>query len=329
MQPKFVLMLGPRDWCACSWQFLTKQRNIFAKRSVFPHLVLAAGGLGEDAGLAPRGQNRRGDRMGSARRQSRDGHVGVLHRRPPQTVRHPSQWPQRCGPQPALPVDPFRWAQLEVSCLHYIVCHRSPRYAFPRPVHCRVTIGSKLKKKKNSIDRYWINLMENLHWMEVLRGTKWLCVLNSAANLQNFVWVPVFHPANVCAIEGRSRLLPRSAAATGSQLCQWIVWWVQHRSNCFSPPSRGAAGHISAQRVALQTQQSGRKTGVSVASFIEELVVRRELTDNFCFYNENYDSVKGQFRVGSRTLITLSHWCYKHAAGFLTSQVLTSGRRRP
>lgn len=58
--------------------------------------------------------------------------------------------------------------------------------------------------------------------------------------------------------------------------------------------------------MALQTQQSGRKTGVSVASFIEELVVRRELTDNFCFYNKNYDSVKGQFRVG--TLITLSSW---------------------
>lgn len=61
-------------------------------------------------------------------------------------------------------------------------------------------------------------------------------------------------------------------------------------------------GHISAQRVALQTQQSGRKAGVSVASFIEELVVRRELTDNFCFYNKNYDSVKGAYEWAQKTL---------------------------
>ncbi|XP_075876939.1 CPD photolyase isoform X2 [Nelusetta ayraudi] len=61
-------------------------------------------------------------------------------------------------------------------------------------------------------------------------------------------------------------------------------------------------GQISAQRVALQTQQSGRKAGVSVASFIEELVVRRELTDNFCFYNKNYDSVKGAYEWAQKTL---------------------------
>lgn len=33
---------------------------------------------------------------------------------------------------------------------------------------------------------------------------------------------------------------------------------------------------------------------MTVSSYIEELVVRRELTDNFCFYNKKYDSVEGQ-----------------------------------
>ncbi|XP_022068813.2 CPD photolyase [Acanthochromis polyacanthus] len=61
-------------------------------------------------------------------------------------------------------------------------------------------------------------------------------------------------------------------------------------------------GHISAQRVALQVQRSGRTAGVSVASFIEELVVRRELTDNFCFYNEKYDSVEGAYEWAQKTL---------------------------
>ncbi|KAI3374397.1 hypothetical protein L3Q82_006224 [Scortum barcoo] len=61
-------------------------------------------------------------------------------------------------------------------------------------------------------------------------------------------------------------------------------------------------GHLSAQRVALQVQHSGRKAGLSVSSFIEELVVRRELTDNFCFYNKKYDSVEGAYEWAQKTL---------------------------
>jgi deoxyribodipyrimidine photo-lyase len=29
------------------------------------------------------------------------------------------------------------------------------------------------------------------------------------------------------------------------------------------------------------------------SSFLEELVVRRELSDNFCYYNSNYDTFDG------------------------------------
>lgn len=61
-------------------------------------------------------------------------------------------------------------------------------------------------------------------------------------------------------------------------------------------------GHLSAQRVALQVQRSGNSTGQSVTSFIEELVVRRELTDNFCFYNEKYDRVEGAYEWAQKTL---------------------------
>lgn len=34
----------------------------------------------------------------------------------------------------------------------------------------------------------------------------------------------------------------------------------------------------------------------SVESFIEELVVRRELSDNFCWYNQNYDNLEASRR---------------------------------
>lgn len=51
-------------------------------------------------------------------------------------------------------------------------------------------------------------------------------------------------------------------------------------------------GQISAQRVALDTQRfSGNSE--SEKSFLEELIVRRELSDNFCYFNKNYDSFDG------------------------------------
>jgi deoxyribodipyrimidine photo-lyase len=47
-------------------------------------------------------------------------------------------------------------------------------------------------------------------------------------------------------------------------------------------------GHISAQRIALEVQRLPETP--STADFLEELIVRRELADNFCQYNERYDS---------------------------------------
>jgi len=51
-------------------------------------------------------------------------------------------------------------------------------------------------------------------------------------------------------------------------------------------------GQISAQRVALETQRfNGSKE--SEKSFLEELIIRRELSDNFCYFNPKYDSFEG------------------------------------
>jgi deoxyribodipyrimidine photo-lyase len=51
-------------------------------------------------------------------------------------------------------------------------------------------------------------------------------------------------------------------------------------------------GQISPQRVALEVLESGCDKQ-SKEVFLEELIVRRELSDNFCFYNRNYDSCEG------------------------------------
>lgn len=44
--------------------------------------------------------------------------------------------------------------------------------------------------------------------------------------------------------------------------------------------------------------------GTCVQSFIEEAVVRRELADNFCFYQPNYDSLEGAAGWAKETLET-------------------------
>jgi deoxyribodipyrimidine photo-lyase len=51
-------------------------------------------------------------------------------------------------------------------------------------------------------------------------------------------------------------------------------------------------GQLSAQRVALEASRAAGGT-VSGDAFLEELIVRRELSDNFCWYNMNYDRVEG------------------------------------
>ncbi len=48
-------------------------------------------------------------------------------------------------------------------------------------------------------------------------------------------------------------------------------------------------GQISAQRVALEVRKC-RADSAAKDAFLEELIVRRELSDNYCLYTPNYDS---------------------------------------
>ncbi|GJQ59412.1 MAG: deoxyribodipyrimidine photo-lyase [Candidatus Scalindua sp.] len=50
-------------------------------------------------------------------------------------------------------------------------------------------------------------------------------------------------------------------------------------------------GQISAQRIALEVLKSSFARELTDL-FLEELIVRRELSDNFCYYNPDYDSIK-------------------------------------
>ncbi|MBA4386987.1 MAG: deoxyribodipyrimidine photolyase [Verrucomicrobia bacterium] len=52
-------------------------------------------------------------------------------------------------------------------------------------------------------------------------------------------------------------------------------------------------GQISAHRVALEVEKVSAAGKLAKGAFLEQLVVRRELSDNFCFYNKLYDSPDG------------------------------------
>ena len=60
-------------------------------------------------------------------------------------------------------------------------------------------------------------------------------------------------------------------------------------------------GQISAQRIAIEVSKTNAAKK-SREAFLEELVVRRELSDNYCYYNRNYDNVEGFPEWAKKTL---------------------------
>lgn len=61
-------------------------------------------------------------------------------------------------------------------------------------------------------------------------------------------------------------------------------------------------GQIAVQRAILNVNKYKSKCKESVDAFNEEAIVRRELSDNFCYYNKNYDNLKGLANWAMQTL---------------------------
>jgi len=60
-------------------------------------------------------------------------------------------------------------------------------------------------------------------------------------------------------------------------------------------------GQLSSQRVALSIVHRKKITSAE-ESFLEELIIRRELADNFCFYNAHYDEIGAFHSWAQKTL---------------------------
>jgi deoxyribodipyrimidine photo-lyase len=62
-------------------------------------------------------------------------------------------------------------------------------------------------------------------------------------------------------------------------------------------------GQIAVQRAILEAKRHKTSSNSkSVEAFMEEAIVRRELSDNFCFYNKNYDNLNGATDWARKTL---------------------------
>lgn len=59
-------------------------------------------------------------------------------------------------------------------------------------------------------------------------------------------------------------------------------------------------GQISSQTVALEIEKTKYKDDSKV--FLEELIIRKELAENYCFYNTNYDNFEGFPNWAKKTL---------------------------
>ncbi|CAM8882822.1 unnamed protein product [Rhodiola kirilowii] len=62
-------------------------------------------------------------------------------------------------------------------------------------------------------------------------------------------------------------------------------------------------GKISAQRCALEARKTRNLCPQAVDSFLEELIVRRELADNYCFYQPQYGTLQGAWEWARKTLM--------------------------
>jgi deoxyribodipyrimidine photo-lyase len=89
-------------------------------------------------------------------------------------------------------------------------------------------------------------------------------------------------------------------------IAERLTGYATHRNN----PARTAQsqlspylhfGQLSAQHIALSVQVSTAPE-TDKEDFLEELIVRRELADNFCFYNPHYDSFAGLPSWAQKTL---------------------------
>ncbi|XP_024533022.1 deoxyribodipyrimidine photo-lyase isoform X1 [Selaginella moellendorffii] len=84
-------------------------------------------------------------------------------------------------------------------------------------------------------------------------------------------------------------------------------------------------GQLSPQRCAFEVRKARKLHMQSVDSFLEELIIRRELSDNFCYYQPNYDNIQGAWEWARNSLLEHANDKREH---IYTRQQLEDGKTK-
>jgi deoxyribodipyrimidine photo-lyase len=183
-------------------------------------------------------------------------------------------------------------AYIEVDAHNIVPC----RVASPKQEYAAYTIRPKIKRLLPDYFTEIPRVVKHPYAMpQVAQPTDWLKAENSLNIDKSVSAVTLFQPGEKAA-----------------QLAmQAFIEEKLHRydSDRNDPTKDGVSnlspylhfGQLSAQRLAYSAQQS-EAPGVEASGFLEELIIRRELSDNFCYYCESYDSVEGFPRWAKETL---------------------------
>jgi deoxyribodipyrimidine photo-lyase len=123
-------------------------------------------------------------------------------------------------------------------------------------------------------------------------------------------WPAVRRSLRVDAAVGEVGWLTPGSAAARRRLRRFILRKLEAYPEAARDPARDGLSHLSpylhfgqlsAQRVALEVAAASAPAAAREA-FLEELIVRRELADNFCLYQPHYDTPDGFPSWAARTL---------------------------
>ena len=171
----------------------------------------------------------------------------------------------------------------EVDTHNVVPCWK----ASPKQEYAAYTFRPKVKRQLSEFLDDFPNLKKHpFLWREKVEQTDWMRVKKSLKIDKNVLEVDWIKPGEKAARINLDQFLECKLS--------------KYDANRNDPNVDGQSnlspylhfGQISAQRVVLDIQK--RSTNSSEQKvFLEELIVRRELSDNFCFYNEDYDKMTG------------------------------------
>ncbi|MBD3178342.1 MAG: deoxyribodipyrimidine photo-lyase [Candidatus Latescibacteria bacterium] len=114
-------------------------------------------------------------------------------------------------------------------------------------------------------------------------------------------WDKLYDNLKVDRSVGPVEWLKPGAAAAKKSIGRFIEERIERYPGESNDPNKKAVsdispylhfGQISAQRIALMVREADISPDAREA-YLEELIIRRELSDNYCLYNDNYDSTAG------------------------------------